>query len=463
MTVLSRRRFLATSAASAAAAGTCQPALPASSEFDVAIIGAGAAGIAAARRCAATRARVTIIEGADRIGGRCVTDTTTFGTPFDRGAQWLAAPDVNPVVPLAMKSGLDMVSASSSQRVRIGKRYARTGEMEDFLTTSVRASRAITDAGRKQDAAAATAVPNDLGDWQSTIEFMLGPFSYGRDLADLSTADLARSAERDNGLFCRQGLGTLIAKLADGLPVQLSSPVLKIDWSERNKIEIKTAKGYVYARTVIVTVSTGVLAAGRLAFDPELPKRHIEAIDKLRLGSRDRIVLELPGNPLGLQQDELVYERVLSDHTAAILANIYGSTLCTVEIGGKFGASLAAAGEPAMVAFALDWLTGLYGADVRKAVRKTTATRWNHDPWTLGAASAAVPGGQWARPALAEPVKDRIFFAGEATHETLWGTVGGAWASGERAADAALKKLGLVAEPDEPKRRSSRTSHRRRK
>jgi monoamine oxidase len=460
MTVFSRRRFLAASAASAAVAGTCQPAAPASGEFDVAIIGAGAAGIAAARRCAVTRARVTVIEASDRIGGRCMTDTATFGTPFDRGAQWLAAPDVNPVVPLAMKSGLDMVPASPSQRARIGKRYARTGEMEDYLTASVRTARAIADAGRKQDAAAAQAVPKDLGDWQSTIEFMLGPFNYGRDLTDLSTADLARSAERDNGVFCRQGLGTLIARLADGLPVQLSSPVLKIDWSERNKIEIRTAKGYVYARTVIVTVSTGVLAGGKLTWDPELPKRHLEAIDKLRLGSRDRVALALAGNPLGLQADELVMERALSDHTAAIVANIYGSMVCTVEIGGKFGADLAAAGEPAMVAFALDWLTSLYGSDVRRAVRKTAATRWNHDPWTLGAASAAVPGGQWARAALAEPVKDRIFFAGEATHETLWGTVGGAWASGERAADAALKKLGLTGEPEEPRRRA-RTSHRR--
>jgi monoamine oxidase len=462
MTVFSRRRFLAASAASAAFAGNCHAAVPASGEFDVAIIGAGAAGIAAARRCVATRARVTVIEASDRIGGRCVTDTATFGKPFDLGAQWLTAPDANPVVPLAMKSGFDLVPASPSQRVRIAKRYARTGEMEDYLTASVRASRAIIDAGRKQDTSAAPAVPKDLGDWQSTVEFALGPFSYGRDLADLSTADLARSAERDNGVFCRQGLGTVIARLADSLPVQLSTPVLKIDWSERNKIEIKTAKGYVYARAVIVTASTGVLAGGKLTWDPELPKRHLDAIDKLRLGSRDRVVLELPGNPLGLQQDELVFERAQSDHTAAIVGNIYGSTLCTVEIGGTFGVSLTAAGEPAMLAFALDWLTGLYGADLRKAVRKTAATRWNHDPWTLGAVSAAVPGGQWARAALAEPVKDRIFFAGEATHETLWGTVGGAWASGERAADAAIKKLGLVAEPGESKR-PARTSHRHRR
>jgi monoamine oxidase len=459
MTVLSRRRFLAASAASAALSATSVPAIAASGEVDVAIVGAGAAGVAAARRFSGTRARVAVIEASDRIGGRCWTDTTTFGTPFDRGAQWLTAPDVNPLVPVAMKSGLDMVPASSSQRVRIARRYARTGEMEDYLTATVRASRAIVDAGRKQDTFAAQAVPRDLGDWQSAIEFTLGPYSYGKDLADLSATDLARSADRDNGLGCRQGLGALIVRLAEGLPVQLSSPVSKIDWSERNKIEIVTARGRVYARAVIITVSVGVL--GKLAFDPELPKRYFDALDKLRLGSRDRIALDLPGNPLGLQPDELVFEKATSDHTAAIVANIHGTTLCTVEIGGKFGADLTAAGEPAMLAFALDWLTSLYGSDLRKAVRKTRATRWNYDPWTLGAASAAAPGGQWARAALAEPVRDRIFFAGEATHETLWGTVGGAWASGERAADAVLKKLGVTGEAAAETKRPPRTSRRR--
>jgi len=129
--------------------------------------------------------------------------------------------------------------------------------------------------------------------------------------------------------------------------------------------------------------------------------------------------------------------------------------LCTIEVAGKFGNDLAASGEAAMVSFVLDWLAGLYGVEIRKAVKRIGATRWNYDPWTLGAFSTAVPGGQWARAALAEPVRDRIFFAGEATHETLWGTVGGAWASGERAADLALKRLGFVSERPEPKRPAS--------
>ena len=100
-----------------------------------------------------------------------------------------------------------------------------------------------------------------------------------------------------------------------------------------------------------------------------------------------------------------------------------------------------------MVDFAADWLAGLYGADVKKAIRRSHATRWNHEPLALGAFSAAAPGWQGARRILMEPVQGAVWFAGEAVHETLWGTVGGAWESGERAADAVLRRLGGQKEP----------------
>jgi hypothetical protein len=110
-----------------------------------------------------------------------------------------------------------------------------------------------------------------------------------------------------------------------------------------------------------------------------------------------------------------------------------------------------------MVDFATEWVAGLYGADVKKAIRRTHATRWNNEPWTLGAFSAAAPGAQGARRILMEPLRDAIWFAGEAAHETLWGTVGGAWESGERAADAALRRLGALktAEPVKPERKQT--------
>ena len=100
-----------------------------------------------------------------------------------------------------------------------------------------------------------------------------------------------------------------------------------------------------------------------------------------------------------------------------------------------------------MVAFATEWLTKLFGSDVAAAVKKSSVTRWNASPFTLGAMSSAAPGGQGSRKILTEPL-GCMFLAGEAAHETLWGTVDGAWESGERAAEAALRRIGAL--KDEP-------------
>ena len=113
-----------------------------------------------------------------------------------------------------------------------------------------------------------------------------------------------------------------------------------------------------------------------------------------------------------------------------------------------------------MVAFAIEWLNKLFGSDVVATVKQSSVTRWNASPLTLGAMSVAMPGGQPSRKILTEPLGN-LFLAGEATHETLWGTVDGAWESGERAAEAALRKIGalnyFVAAPEKkPQRRRTR-------
>jgi len=326
--------------------------------------------------------------------------------------------------------------------LRIGRRHAREGEMEDYLAALVKANRAIQDAARgKADIACVQALPKDLGDWRPAAEFVLGPFGCGKNLDEISAMDFTRALERDAAAFCRQGFGMLLTKLAADLPVQLNLPALRMQ-SLRNAVEIETARGRITARAVIVTASNGVLDAGKIKFTPDLPKRHVDAVAKLSLGSYDHVALELKGNPLQLQNDDLVFEKPGSARTAALLANVSGTPLAMVEVAGKLGRELSGQGEAAMVDFATGWLAELYGADVKKAVGKTQATRWSREPWVLGAFSAAAPGGQPGRKVLMEPVRERLFFAGEAVHETLWGTVGGAWESGERAADAALRLWG---------------------
>jgi monoamine oxidase len=451
---LTRRSFLAAAGALAstpvfAATQQKSKSLPDARGVDVVIVGAGAAGIAAARRIIFAGRKCIVLEATGVIGGRCVTDTSLFGVPYDRGARALHTPETNPLARLATQSGFDIYPAPPGQRMRIPRRYARESEMEDLLSSMVRANNAIADVGRKTDVASAQVLPKDLGEWRSTIEFLMGTHFCGKDVSEISTADVARAADRDVQAYCRQGLGAVVAKLAADVPVRLSTPVTRINWSVRSGVEVETEQGTIEARAAIVTASTNVLAAGKIRFTPDLPKRHLDAIERLRLGSYDYVTLELAGNPLGLRSDEFVFEKSSNQRTAALLGNMAGTTLCTVSVGGRFGRELSAKGSKEMIGFAVEWLDNLYGSALKRGAGRAYATRWNEEPWVLGAMSAAPPGGQFARRAMMEAMNNRVWFAGEAVHERLWGTVGGAWESGDRAATAALRII--APPPPEPK------------
>jgi monoamine oxidase len=449
MSSLSRRSLL-NSLLAAGAATAAWPVLGANAagEVDVVIIGAGAAGIAAARRVAAANKRFALLEAGPRLGGRCATDSKIFGVPYDLGAHWIHNPDSNPLTKAA--TSFDVYPASRTQTLRVGARPGRDSELEAYLAAVLRSHRGMTDLGKaKADFPANRLLPKDLFDWQSTIEFMLGPYATGKDLADISAFDMARAVERESEAFCRQGYGALLTKLGTGFGAQLSTPVEAILWG--NKLAVDTPKGNFIARAIIVTVSTNVLTSDKIEFIPPLPKRQLDAAAKLSLGSYDHIALEMPGNPLGLQKDDMVFERADGTKTAALLANVSGTDLHLVEVAGNFGRELSGQGEAAMIAFAGDWLASLFGSNAKRAIRRSHATRWNADPLTLGAMSAAAPGSADARKILMEPLGGRVWFAGEAVHETQWGTVNGAWESGTRAAEAALRKLGALSDSGDDK------------
>ena len=443
---ITRRDLLAASAAIAALPGLGRSAwaAPLPREADIVVIGAGAAGIAAARRVQAANRKVIVVEADARLGGRCWTDSNTFDVPFDRGARWLHNPETNPMIKLARSAGLDISAAPLGQKIRVGQRYARAGETEEFLAALVRTNRAIDEAarGNKPDVACASVLPKDLGVWADTAEFVLGANGTGKDLRDVSVIDKSRAQDRNAAIGCRQGVGALVARLGEPVPAALSTPANQIVWNNR-EVAVETPSGRIAARAAIVTVSSNVLAAGNIRFTPELPKRQLDAAAKLSLGSYDRIALQLPGNPFGLARDEALIEQSKSTRTALLSANVAGSSLCLIDVGGSFGRDLTGQGEKAMVAFAIEWLNKLFGSDVAVSVKQSSVTRWNASPLTLGAMSVAAPGGEPSRKILTEPLGN-LFLAGEATHETLWGTVDGAWESGERAAEAALRKIGAL-------------------
>ncbi|MFZ2159731.1 MAG: NAD(P)/FAD-dependent oxidoreductase [Bradyrhizobium sp.] len=459
---MTRRDFLSASAALAAAPalGARAWAAPLPRDADIVVIGAGAAGISAARRIQAANRKVVVVEASGQIGGRCLTDTATFGVPFDRGARWMHNPETNPMIKLARAAGLETTAAPLGQKIRIGRRNARAGETEEFLAALVRANRAIDDASRgKVDVSCASVLPKDLGDWAGTAEFVLGANATGKDLKDVSALDKARAPDRNSApVACRQGLGTLIAKLGEQVPVSLSTPASRVSWSNRD-VTVETPSGKIVARAAVITVSSNVLTAGGIKFTPDIPKRHLDAASKLGLGSFDHVALQLSGNPLGLARDDIVIEQSNSTRTALLFANMGGSSLCSIDVAGSFGRDLSVQGAPAMEAFAVEWLTKLFGSEIASAVKKSSATRWDAAPFALGAMSVAAPGAQGSRKILTEPIGS-MFLAGEAIHETQWGTVDGAWESGERAAEAALRRIGALR--DEPAAATRAPKQRRR-
>jgi monoamine oxidase len=449
-----RRDVLAGAAALAVAP---LPALSVSGDFDVAIVGAGAAGIAAARRIATANRSYVILEATGRAGGRIASAIRSSGAVYDRGANRFSAPAKNPLIAIARLEKQRTYEPPAGRRLYVGSREARDGEYDDFTASLRRASRtigAVAELGR--DFAAARALP-DLGNWQGTVGFVLGPLTCAKDLDEVSSVDLARADDRPDDVMMREGTEALIAAATKPLNVELNTAVQRIDMGGRGRIEIGTTKGTLSARTAIVTSSTNVLASGRLGFSPLLPPRVLEAANRLSLGTYERIVFELPGNPFRFNADERVIFKTDNSRAPMFHMRVGGTDVTYADIAGRFGRELSAAGEGAVTDFVVEQLTDHFGSGTKIRINKIEVTRWSREPYVLGGFSAAAPGAGGSRRALMEPISDRIFIAGEAAHETMWGTVAGAGLSGERAADAALRYLG-VGTPQGPSPRAGRKS-----
>lgn len=419
-------------------------------DFDVLIIGAGAAGIAAGRRLLASNKKFAILEASDRIGGRCFTDTATFNLPYDRGACSIHLAAQSSLAKLPAGNGTELYPDPECQQVRVRRRNGLEKnledirsklELEEFYADRVRCYAAIAQAAAgKDDISCTKALPADLGDWRQTMEFVLGPYRFGAELTELSAKEYAVSINRGPAQLCRQGVGAFVGKLALGVPIKFFSPVTVVDWGDRF-VALTTGEGVITARAVIVTASTAVLASGKILFRPSLSGAYASAFEKLKLGSYDHVALTFNGNPLGLNANDVIFEKVYTTKTAALFANVHGTRLSLLTLAGRSGAELADKGENAMTDFALDWISGVFGSIAKKAVSRVHAMSWNKDPWTLGAFSSAPAGALEARKALSDPLNDVVWFAGEAVHQTAWGTVGGAWQNGERTADAVIGRL----------------------
>lgn len=435
-----RRAFLAGLGAALAAPRFVRAEIPANP--DAVVIGAGAAGLGAARTLMENGLEVATIEAADRIGGRAHTDTATFGAPWDIGAHWLHIGARNPFVAYGRAHGFDVYRARDVYRVFDGGREVGGDELDAHWRAWDATYGAIGDRGdRGDDVSAAEAAAGVEGPWAATAAFGIGPWSMGKDLEDFSVVDWWNSADGADW-FCREGFGALVAHWGAGVPVSLETRATRVDWSGEGVV-VETDRGSIRARAAIVTVSTGVLASGAIAFAPALPERKRESFEKISMGLYDHIALRFSEDVFGMGPDGYLLFRVGDDRKGfGVLTNAGGHGIAYCDVGGSWARELERETAETRIDYAMGELRAMLGSGVDRAFVKGAVTSWGRDPLTLGAYASAEPGAYAMRSALREPVGDRVFFAGEACHRDMWATVAGARLSGEEVARDVARRLG---------------------
>ncbi len=418
-----------------------RPALaPLPRDPDVLVIGAGAAGIGAARALVARGLSVAVLEARDRVGGRAST-VMLRGHPVDMGAHWLHAGPINPLVTLGHARGEPLRRAPQGSHLVVGRRLGTPAEGEALGRAYDRADRALTGAaGASEDGPAMRNLPI-LGRWREVVSTVHG-LVCGRPLSQVSARDFPSLEYADN-FFIAGGYGAYLARLARGLPIGLGSPVTTLSWSGAG-VRAQGAFGAIQARAAIVTVPLAVLQAGGLRFDPDLPADVAEAVHGFRPGTYEHVVLHWPGAPFR-GADRLASFAGGRSKPAGMLSRIDGTAFHYCELDPPRRDAFGARSPDAARRLARAVLVERFGARAIRDLAVPAVSGWRDDPWSRNSWAVVPPGRFSIRDDLKRPVADRIWFAGEALSRPQWGTVGGAWVEGERAAAEAAGRVGVSA------------------
>jgi len=409
--------------------------LPAS--LDVAVIGAGAAGLAAGRALHRPGVAVAVLEARDRIGGRAHT-LDRAGFALDMGCGWLHSADENPLAAMVEPQGLTLDRTPPPWERQAFDHEMTPAEQAEFRDAFAAFEARVEQAAARGEEGPASGLFEPDCRWNARMDAISGALNGAR-FAEVSLRDYV--AYRDSGVNWRvvEGYGRLVEGLGAGLPVVTGCPVSRIDRSGPT-LRLETARGVVEARAAIVTVPTGLLAAEALRFDPPLLDL-VEAAADLPLGLASKLHLAVTGAE-DFPPDSQLWGRSDTAETGGYHLRPFGRPMIEAWFSADLARALEADGEAAFLAFASDELADLLGSNLRKRIAPVAVSMWGADPWSRGAYSHARPGAADARARLARPVENRIFIAGEATSGDFYGTTHGAWLEGERAAKEALAALG---------------------
>jgi monoamine oxidase len=411
---------------------------------DVLILGAGIAGLAAARSLAAAGRPVIVIEGRDRIGGRVWTDTS-LGMPMDLGASWIHHVEGNPIARLAREFGVKTLPTDYYNYITYdsGGReipeeedekfeelyesiYEEVEEMQEDYDEDISLQNALEKviAGRKLG-------PKQLQGLWFHIQAETS-MEYGADPDDLSMMEWDQD-EDFNGedVVFPEGYVQIADGLAKGLDIRLNTAVSSVTYG-KNGVEVQTSAGVFLAKKAVVTFPLGVLKQNVVKFDPPLPVRKQSAIDRLKMGVLNKVYLKFPEIFWDEEIEGFGYMGVNQGEWAEWFSFVpyVNEPILLVFHGGSKGFALEELSDDEIIAGAMKTLRVIHGESIPEPVGHVI-TRWGKDPFAFGSYSHIPPFASGEdHDALFEPINDVLYFAGEATNRTHPATVHGAYLSG---------------------------------
>ena len=417
-----------------------------STQTDVVIIGAGAAGLSAAKELARRGISFVVVEASHRIGGRAYSEEIAPDVWFDLGCAYM---DVGPDPKSRIDEGNPFVDFAIEQGAVVDEylyesHYIHNGRAlnETELNAQARYYSECEEAIRKSVERGDDCAISDLIDLESpyaTPYMDMMTVTAPKDLDEASATDFFHRVEEHRTFNTLRGYGNLVAQWGNNVDVSLNSKVESVDWTAKDVV-VETSKGSITGRCLICTVSTGVLTAQHIHFKPRLPDWKMAAVQAVPMGAENKIGVHFSKDIFA--PEDSGYYQVWSDNAqgAYVDVNLMSTNVITVFIGGRFSIWMEQQGQQAAREFAVDRIADIFGNDIRQAVGRSIVTAWVTDPWTLGSYACALPGQHHQREALSLSIDNKLFFAGEATAR-FYGFCHGAYWSGVRAAQEVSEVL----------------------